>query len=96
MRGIHVFLSIMDAAPIYSQPVAGKGSAVCTVVKHVTHRLRRHWPTTRIVWRGDSHYDRAETMDWAENNGADYIFGLAGNAALDAWWQRPPSICARS
>jgi hypothetical protein len=40
MRGIHVFLSITDAAPIYSQPVAGKGSAVCTVVKHVTHRLR--------------------------------------------------------
>jgi hypothetical protein len=23
-------------------------------------------------------------MDWAEDNGTDYIFGLAGNAALDA------------
>jgi hypothetical protein len=23
-------------------------------------------------------------MEWAENDGADYIFGLAGNAALDA------------
>jgi len=23
-------------------------------------------------------------MEWAENNDADYIFGLAGNAALDA------------
>jgi hypothetical protein len=61
-----------------------KGSEVCTVVKHVTQRLRKHWPTTRIVWRGDSHYGRAEAMDWAENNGADYLFGLAGNAALDA------------
>jgi hypothetical protein len=39
---------------------------------------------TGIVWRGDSHYGRVEAMEWAENNDADYIFGLAGNAALDA------------
>jgi hypothetical protein len=61
-----------------------KGAEVCTVIKHVTKRLRQHWPKTRIVWRGDSHYGRVEAMDWAENNEADYIFGLAGNAALDA------------
>ena len=61
-----------------------KGSEVCTVIKHVTRRLRRHWPKTRLVWRGDSHYGRVEAMDWAEEHGADYIFGLAGNAALDA------------
>ena len=52
--------------------------------KHVTKRLRRHWPNTRIVWRGDSHYGRVEAMEWAENNGVDYIFGLAGNTTLDA------------
>jgi hypothetical protein len=57
---------------------------VRTVIKHATKRLRRHWPKTRIVWRGDSHYGRVEAMEWAENNDADYIFGLAGNAALDA------------
>jgi hypothetical protein len=61
-----------------------KGSEVCTVIKHVTRRLRRHWPNTRIVWRGDSHYGRVEAREWAEDNDADYIFGLAGNAALDA------------
>ena len=55
-----------------------------TVIKHVTKRLRRHWSKTRIVWRGDSHYGRVEAMEWAEDNGADYIFGLAGNAVLDA------------
>ena len=43
-----------------------KGSEVCTVIKHVTKRLRRHWPKTRLVWRGDSHYGRVEAMDWAE------------------------------
>jgi len=61
-----------------------KGTEVRTVVKHVTKRLKRHWPNTRIVWRGDSHYGRVEAMDWAEDNGTDYIFGLAGNAVLDA------------
>src|SRR5712672_3610564 len=62
-----------------------KGTEVRTVIKHATKRLRRHWPNTRIVWRGDSHYGRVEAMEWAEDNGADYIFGLAGNAALDAF-----------
>jgi hypothetical protein len=61
-----------------------KGAEVRTVIKHVTKRLRRHWPNTRIVWRGDSHYGRVEAMDWAEDNDTDYIFGLAGNAVLDA------------
>jgi DDE family transposase len=61
-----------------------KGTEVRCVVKHVTKRLRQHWPNTRIVWRGDSHYGRVEAMEWAEDNGEDYIFGLAGNATLDA------------
>ena len=61
-----------------------KGSEVRTVIRHVTKRLRRDWPKTRIVWRGDSHYGRVEAMEWAEDHDADYIFGLAGNAALDA------------
>src|ERR1700681_924907 len=61
-----------------------KGTEVRTVIKHVTKRLRKHWPNTRIVWRGDSHYGRVEALEWAEDDGCDYIFGLAGNATLDA------------
>src|SRR4249919_3974043 len=61
-----------------------KGTEVKTVIKHVTTYLRKHWAHTRMVWRGDSHYGRVEAMEWAENAGADYIFGLAGNTTLDA------------
>jgi hypothetical protein len=61
-----------------------KGTEVRTVIKHVTKRLRTHWPNTRIVWRGDSHYGRVEAMEWAEDDGVDYIFGLADNTTLDA------------
>jgi hypothetical protein len=62
-----------------------KGTEVRTVTKHVTRRIRKHWPNTRIIWRGDSHYGRVEAMEWAENNDTDYIFGLAGNSVLDAF-----------
>jgi hypothetical protein len=61
-----------------------RGTEVRTVVKHVTKRIERHWPATRIIWRGDSHYGRTQAMEWAENNDAGYIFGLAGNSVLDA------------
>jgi hypothetical protein len=61
-----------------------KGTEVCTVVKHVTMRLRKYWPDTWIVWRGDGHYGCVKAMEWAEDNDTDYIFGLPGNAVLDA------------
>jgi hypothetical protein len=50
----------------------------------VTRQIRRHWPKTRICWRGDSHYARPEAMVWCEENGVDYVFGLAGNDVLHA------------
>ena len=53
-----------------------------TLLRHLVRRIRRHWPRTRLTFRGDSHYGRTEAMAWCEANGVDYIFGLAGNAAL--------------
>lgn len=61
-----------------------KGKEVRTVIKHLTRRIRRHCPKTKITWRGDSHYGRTEAMQWCEENAASFIFGLAGNAVLDA------------
>lgn len=58
------------------------GREVRAVLKHLVRRLRRHWPRTRIVFRGDGHYGRPEAMAWCEDNGVDYIFGLSGNAVL--------------
>jgi Transposase DDE domain group 1 len=60
-----------------------KGGEVRTVIKHLTKRIRRRWPKTQIVWRGDSHYGRPEAMRWCEENRAGFIFGLSGNGVLD-------------
>jgi hypothetical protein len=83
---MHIY-HVRSGAPVVAILRSAKtpaGTEVRTVIKHVTRRIRTHWPKTRLVWRGDSHYGRYEAMEWAENNDADYIFGLAGNSVLDA------------
>ena len=59
------------------------GCEVRTVIKHLSKRIAKTWTRANIVWRGDSHYGRSEALDWCDDNGVGYIFGLAGNAALD-------------
>ncbi len=81
---IHIYEagSGKPVAAILRQGKTPDGVEVRAVIKHVTRRIRRHWPKTRICWRGDSHYGRPEAMEWCENNGVDYVFGLAGNDVL--------------
>ena len=59
------------------------GKEVRKLLSRLIGRVRRHWPETHITIRGDGHYGREEAMTWCENNGVDYIFGLAGNVVLD-------------
>lgn len=82
---IHVY-HVESGKPVVMILRTGKtpaGTEVRTVIKHVTRRIRRQWPTTRVIWRGDSHYGRVEAMEWCEANGCDYIFGFQGNKGLD-------------
>jgi hypothetical protein len=60
------------------------GKEVRAHLRRLVRRIRKHWPNTVITIRGDSHYGRHEAMDWCERNGVRYVFGLAGNAILDA------------
>jgi hypothetical protein len=53
-------------------------------LRRLVRRIRRHWPTTRLTLRGDSHYGRPEIMDWCDAVGIDYVFGLQGNTVLTA------------
>lgn len=60
------------------------GTEVRKILKHVIRRIRKHWPKVAILVRGDGHYGRPEAMDWCEDAGVFYCFGLGGNAALAA------------
>ena len=50
----------------------------------LAEQLRRRWPRTRIVVRGDSGFCRDAIMSWCEARGLDYLFGLARNDRLVA------------
>jgi hypothetical protein len=54
------------------------------VVAGVIERIRRRWRHVRILLRADSGFAREELMAWCENNGVDYVFGLARNSRLVA------------
>ena len=60
------------------------GHEVRKILKHVIRRIRQHWPRVAILVRGDGHYGRPEAMDWCEDAGVFYSFGLGGNPALAA------------
>ena len=54
-------------------------------VKHldrIVRRIRQRWPKVQIVVRGDSGFCRERLLAWCEENGIDYVIGLAKNTRL--------------
>jgi hypothetical protein len=58
------------------------GKEVRAHIRRLVRRIRMHWPDTIITIRGDSHYGRKEAMDWCDDNGVKFIFGLGPNKIL--------------
>jgi hypothetical protein len=50
----------------------------------IVKRLREVWPHVKIVLRGDSGFCREPLIHWCEENGVDYVLGLAKNRRLEA------------
>jgi hypothetical protein len=51
-------------------------------LSRIVGQVRRRWPGVRILVRGDSGFCRENLMCWCEENGVDYVLGLAKNARL--------------
>ncbi len=51
-------------------------------VARIVAQIRRRWPRVRILLRADSGFAREALMAWCENNGVDFLFGLAKNSRL--------------
>jgi hypothetical protein len=58
------------------------GREICGHLRRLLRAIREHWPHTHITIRGDSHYARPEVMEWCDENGIDFVSGLAGNDVL--------------
>jgi hypothetical protein len=53
-------------------------------VARIVGHIREQWPKTTIVIRADSGFCRDDLMAWCEENGVQYVLGLAGNERLTA------------
>jgi hypothetical protein len=51
-------------------------------IQRIVKQVRAAWPEVKIVLRGDSGFCRNELMNWSENNGVDFLFGMARNQRL--------------
>jgi hypothetical protein len=51
-------------------------------VRRIVARLRNRWPKVKIILRADSGFSREELMRWCEDNGVEFVFGLARNDRL--------------
>ena len=52
------------------------------ILKLLVEKLRRQWPNTRIIFRGDSGFCRWRLMRWCDKHNVGYIIGLGGNDVL--------------
>jgi len=53
-----------------------------TEIRRIVTQIRASWPEVKIILRGDSGFCRNELMSWCENNGVEFVFGLARNQRL--------------
>src|SRR3954447_910560 len=53
-------------------------------LKRIVAQLRQAWPEVKITIRADSGFCREEILRWCEDNGVDYVIGLAKNTRLAA------------
>lgn len=53
-------------------------------VQRIVKQLRSVWPRVRIIVRADSGFCREQLLTWCEEQGVDYVIGLARNERLRA------------
>jgi hypothetical protein len=59
------------------------GAENAMILVRLLASLRRHWPQTHILVRGDSHFATPEVIEViAHRRHTDFVFGVAGNAVL--------------
>ena len=69
------------AAKLRPANIDGSAGAIEEAARLIA-QIRGRWPEVGILLRADSGVARDPLMAWCENNGVDYLFGLAKNGRL--------------
>lgn len=59
------------------------GAENAMIMARVLKLIRRHFPDTHILVRGDGHFSTPELMRLCDAPNTDFLFGLAGNSVLN-------------
>lgn len=74
-----------------------KSINVFAILKRIIGYLRKHWPNTLIIFRGDSHFCSKEVMGYTHNlPRVEFITGLTGNSVLNKYAQLTIESAKRS
>ena len=67
------------------RPSDSDASAGCVEeLERIVGQIRAAWPQVKILVRADSGFCREELMKWCQQQGVDYVLGLAKNQRLKA------------
>lgn len=82
---LHIYegLSGKLIASILKPGRRSKGVDVFNILSRLINYLRKHWPDTLIILRGDSHFCSKEFMEWSQDQyRVGFVTGLTGNQIL--------------
>ena len=79
---LYIFAGDHPLAAILRPSDADASAGGLVHVQRIVQRLRQSWPNVPIALRADSGFCRESLMRWCEENGVDYVFGLAKNSRL--------------
>ena len=65
------------------QSNVGPAEGTVEELNRVVNQIRQQWPDVKVVIRADSAFSRDDIMSWCEQNGVDFVLGLARNARLE-------------
>ena len=59
-----------------------KGKEIVMYLKRIVKRIQKSWPTTGVVYRGDSHYGGPEIYEFCSTHDIKFVTGLTPNKRL--------------
>jgi hypothetical protein len=65
------------------QSNVGPAEGTVEELDRIVTQIRKRWPDVKLVIRADSAFSREDIMSWCEQNGVDFVLGLARNARLE-------------
>ena len=74
--GDELVRSLLRPSNIYGAKYAGAISEI------IVSKMRKRWPSIKIIFRGYCTFTRKHILHWCENNEVEYIVGISCNKAL--------------